>query len=547
MKRLEKFVIMLVIMVWGMGIVQYVPAEVLNDAKSSNIIIGKDCNGTLVSGERYRFGFTMEKPGKVTINFFSECNETSGDFFDDLAGQKRSTSWNSLNGKWSATSSVYLSKGTYIYSFYCTGNGTYKIESTFSEVKETFSEIQGGNNNTFNTANDIELGVEYYGLLSQDDLVDVYKFTVPEDSVIEINTEAFPILGWLTYRIYDFQGNVFASKSLGYYNKHYGESSNWKDKYEIKKGIYYLAFEGFERHLGGDYSFQIKNFQHIYDSKFTIDKEATCTSEGYKSKHCIEPGCTSVIEKTPIPALGHCFTNYASDGNATCFADGTKTAKCDRCDAIDTVKDIGSGGKHQWEEWQTISIATVFAPAKQSRICSMCGTQETKIVGSKVTPTIKLNYTKLILKVGQSTNAVKIKDLATGDFVKSWKSSDTKIVKVDNKGKITAQKSTGKAIVTVMLASKKTAKIVVTVQNSTVKTQKLTVLKAKITLKKGQKITLKPVRSPITSTEKIIYETSNKNIVTVNSKGVIKGIKKGSAIISIKSGSKIVKCIITVK
>ena len=96
---------------------------------------------------------------------------------------------------------------------------------------------------------------------------------------------------------------------MGYYNKHYGESSNWKDKYEIKKGIYYLAFEGFERHLGGDYSFQIKNFQHIYDSKFTIDKEATCTSEGYKSKHCIEPGCTSVIEKTPIPALGHCCSN----------------------------------------------------------------------------------------------------------------------------------------------------------------------------------------------------------------------------------------------
>ena len=39
-------------------------------------------------------------------------------------------------------------------------------------------------------------------------------------------------------------------------------------------------------------------------------------------------------------ALGHSFTNYVSDGNATCTADGTKTAKCDRgCGATDTIPD----------------------------------------------------------------------------------------------------------------------------------------------------------------------------------------------------------------
>ena len=52
----------------------------------------------------------------------------------------------------------------------------------------------------------------------------------------------------------------------------------------------------------------------------------------------------------------HSFTNYVSDENATCTADGTKTAVCDRdgCDATDTVTDAGSKLDHDYVgEWQT--------------------------------------------------------------------------------------------------------------------------------------------------------------------------------------------------
>jgi len=45
-------------------------------------------------------------------------------------------------------------------------------------------------------------------------------------------------------------------------------------------------------------------------------------------------------------ALGHSFTNYVSNGDATCTADGTRTAVCDRCDATDTVTDAGSAKGH---------------------------------------------------------------------------------------------------------------------------------------------------------------------------------------------------------
>ena len=47
--------------------------------------------------------------------------------------------------------------------------------------------------------------------------------------------------------------------------------------------------------------------------------------------------------------------------------------------------------------------------------------------------------------------------------------------------------------------------------------------------KAGKKLTLKPSRTPITSTQKFTYKSSNKKIATVSSKGVIKGKKTGKA------------------
>ena len=59
-----------------------------------------------------------------------------------------------------------------------------------------------------------------------------------------------------------------------------------------------------------------------------------------------------------------------------------------------------------------------------------------------------------------------------------------------------------------------------------------------MSLKRKQKLTLKPVISPITSVEKVTYKSSNKKVATVSSKGVITAKKKGTAKITVKSGKK---------
>ncbi len=79
-------------------------------------------------------------------------------------------------------------------------------------------------------------------------------------------------------------------------------------------------------------------------------QDATCTKDGYTGDTYCNDCKEVVVAGTVEPMLGHSFKNYVSDGNATCTEDGTKTAKCERCDVTDTKKDEGSAKGHSWKD-----------------------------------------------------------------------------------------------------------------------------------------------------------------------------------------------------
>ena len=98
--------------------------------------------------------------------------------------------------------------------------------------------------------------------------------------------------------------------------------------------------------------------------------------------------------------------------------------------------------------------------------------------------------------------------------------------------------------ITLASGLKKTVKV--KVQTVAVKTSKITVSK-NVTVRKGKRVTLKPVVTPFTSRQKVTYTSSNKKIATVSSNGVVTGKKKGTVKITVKSGSKSVKVTVKVK
>lgn len=276
---------------------------------------------------------------------------------------------------------------------------------------------------------------------------------------------------------------------------------------------------------------------------------ATCETDGKtEGSHCSVCGKVLTEQKT-IPAFGHTWDAGKITKEAACETKGVKTYTCETCKKTRTEEIPALG--HKFGAWVTTSQADVLSSAKQTRICTVCGKKEQRNYGSRLRGTMTVNVSSIPLKTRQKTSVLKVTGLARGDSITSWKSSNTKVVKVTGRAngtcRITAGNKTGKAKITITLRSGLQKTVNVSVQKSTVKTKKISGVARTLRLNRKQKATLEPVRSPLTSTEKITYKSSNSKVASVNSKGQITAKKKGTTIITVKSGKKTVKCKVTVK
>lgn len=224
----------------------------------------------------------------------------------------------------------------------------------------------------------------------------------------------------------------------------------------------------------------------------------------------------------------------------------TITAKGDRFASGSVVKKYKILNKHVWGSWTKTVQPTVFKEGTKKRTCSICGESKTKAV-AKVTPTVTLNMKTIELQKKQSTSAFEVSGLARGDYVKSYQSGSKNIFTVSSKGVIKAGAKTGKAKLTVTLGSGKKATATVKVKKGIVKTTSIDLRATSLMLLKGGTYTLQATQKPLTSQEKITYSSSNKKVATVTSGGVIKAKKKGTATITVTSGSKKKTCKISVE
>lgn len=278
------------------------------------------------------------------------------------------------------------------------------------------------------------------------------------------------------------------------------------------------------------------------------EKKATCTEEGYTGDtYCTD--CGELIKKGSVTEKANHNWQLTKEEKATCEKDGSKTYTCADCKETKTETIPTTG--HKFGDWQTVTTQSVFTGGVQKRICSICGKEETRNVGNQLKATIKTNASSLKLKRKQATKKFVVSGLAAGDSVKSWTSSNQKIVKVfgsrNGACTIKAGNKTGKAKITITLASGLKKTINVTVQKNAVACTSIKNIPKKLILNRKKYYQLRPVINPITCTSKAKYKTSNKKIVKVTSRGKITAVKKGKAKITVMVGKKKFVCTVTIK
>ena len=283
--------------------------------------------------------------------------------------------------------------------------------------------------------------------------------------------------------------------------------------------------------------------------------EPTCTEDAQYVMECKIHNHTysySSYYEEKGKAYGHAFSTWKVTKEATCASEGSEERTCARCKEVEK-RTIPATGEHSYDSWKTTRESTVLNMGQQERICSVCKKKETKSI-AKLKATISLNVSGTIPLKTKQTFTPKV-TMGKGDKVASWKSSNKKVVSVSRNGKVKGLKAGKTATITVQLASGLKKSFKVKVQKKNVATKSLKVVNvstgkkvsSKVSLKRKQTLKLAATVSPITSKEKVKYSSSNKKVVSVSSKGVIKAKKKGKATITVKSGKKTYKIKVTVK
>ena len=335
-----------------------------------------------------------------------------------------------------------------------------------------------------------------------------------------------------------------------------------------------------------------KVHSHSWVTKNVV-KEATCTEAGSKVENCAS---CDAVQTVSIPVKDHTVVKDAAVA-PTVFADGkTEGSHCSVCGTVlekqntiakvsGTIYLTASSLKMKTGQSTTAFKATGFSEGdyvaavtsnkpgtvkvtnvnKNGTFKLTAGKKKgsavvTVTLASKETASFKVTVQKAAVKTTKITATTKSLTLAKGATYKklassivvtpvtskekvTYSSSNKKVATVSSKGVIKAKKA-GTAKITVKSGKKK---VVVTVKVTGVKTTNLSGVPAAKNVSKGKSFKIKAIATPKNTDEKITFKSSNKKVATVTSKGVVKGLKKGAATITVQSGSKKMTCKVTVK
>lgn len=163
---------------------------------------------------------------------------------------------------------------------------------------------------------------------------------------------------------------------------------------------------------------------------------------------------------------------------------------------------------------------------------------------------VTLNKTSLYLTAGDTyTLSCTVRPSNASDKSVTWKSSNTSVASVNSSGKVTAIKE-GTAVITVKTNDGGyTAECEVSVSNQTISVTSVTLNKTSLSLVENETYTLTYTVKPSNASDKsVTWKSSNASVATVSNSGKVTAIKKGNAVITVKTndGGYTAECEVTV-
>lgn len=179
------------------------------------------------------------------------------------------------------------------------------------------------------------------------------------------------------------------------------------------------------------------------------EDKGTVNCEAHMQRTCSL--CGDVEDKT---ISDHSWSDWQTENEPGCGYEGSKYRFCTKCGNYET-QPIPATGNHMWSDWETVVGATIFRAGTQTRFCEDCFVEQSRAI-AKLNPFARFTQGKYTVYKGKSMQMRSVLAIASGDAVKSWKTSKKKVVSITKAGKIKAKKK-GTAKITVTLKSGKKA------------------------------------------------------------------------------------------
>ena len=256
-KRLLALVLVLATLMTALPMTAMAAGSSIGSA--TGITTGSTYYGTLSSanGADY-YRFTLSASGRVTLTATAGMVWVYYRIYDNAGNQLWSInpSWNSTTETISTSETIDLTKGTYYFIVERDGSrtGNYTFRLAFTSANESFTETNGGVNNSMRNASSISVNNTYKGQLAKNDEKDFYRFTLSASGRVTLTATAG--MKWIYYRIYDNAGNQLWSINPSW--NPVTEKISISETINLTKGTYYFVAER-DGSSTGNYSFKLSS------------------------------------------------------------------------------------------------------------------------------------------------------------------------------------------------------------------------------------------------------------------------------------------------